>query len=115
MIHQYLDKGKVINTVKLLVRGLMLHEIVHPLYVPTKEKWEVHHPHPCKVHEQPDVIGIYTIEPPITAKVIHDQPHEWIILISQISEWEDSCELSQTTGLNVRLVMLPIHLLLLMP
>ena len=36
----------------------MLHEIVHPLYVPANEKWKVHHPHPSKVHEQPDVIGI---------------------------------------------------------
>ena len=58
MIHQNLDKSKVIHIVKLLLRGLMLHEGVHPLYVPAYEKWEVHHPHPGKVHEQPDVIGI---------------------------------------------------------
>jgi len=36
----------------------MLHESVHPLYVPTNEKREVHRLHPGKVHEQPDVIGI---------------------------------------------------------
>jgi len=58
MIHQNPDKSKVINIVKLLLRGLMLHEIVHPLYVLANEKWDVHHLHPGKVHEQPDVIGI---------------------------------------------------------
>ena len=58
MIHQNPNKSKVVNTVELLLRGLMLHEIFHPLYVPANEKWEVHHPHPGKVHEQPDVIGI---------------------------------------------------------
>jgi len=58
MIHQNPDKSKVINNVKLLLRGLMLHEGVHPLYVPANEKWTVHHLHPGKVREQPDVIGI---------------------------------------------------------
>jgi len=58
MILQNLDNSKVINTVELLLRGLMLHEIVHPLYVLANEKWELHHPNPGKLHEQPDVIGI---------------------------------------------------------
>ena len=58
MIHENPDKSKVINTVKLMMRGLMLHEGVHPLYVAANEKWEVRHPHSGKVHEQPNVIGI---------------------------------------------------------
>jgi len=58
MIHQNLNKSKVINTVKLLLSGLVLHEGVHPLYVPVNEIWDVHHLYPGKVHEQPDVIGI---------------------------------------------------------
>ena len=57
MVYQNPDKGKVIHTIELLSRGLVLHEVPHPLYVPADEKWEVHHPHPGKVHEQPDVIG----------------------------------------------------------
>ena len=93
----------------------MLHEGVHPLYVPTNEIWDVHHPYPGKVHEQPDVIGIQTREPPLTSEILHDQFHEWSIFIFQISEWKDSCELPQETGLNVRLIMLPIHLLFLVP
>jgi len=36
----------------------VLHEGVHPLYVPANEIWDVHHPYPGKVHEQLDVIGI---------------------------------------------------------
>ena len=58
MNHQNLNKRKMINTVKLLLRGFVLHEGVHPLYVPANEIWDVHHPYPGKMHEQLDVIGI---------------------------------------------------------
>jgi len=58
MIHQNPDASNVINTVELLLRGLMLHEFFHPLYVPANEKWEVHRPYSGKVHEQLDVTGI---------------------------------------------------------
>ena len=115
MIYQNPDKSEVIDTVKLLLRGLMHHEGVHPLYIPTYEKWEVHHPHPGKVHEQEDMIGIQSREPPLTAKVFHDQPHEWSILILQVSEGKYSCELIHESGFDVRLIVFPIHLLLLMP
>ena len=66
MIHQNPDKSKVINTVELLLRGIMLHEIFHPLYVFANEKWEVRHTHPGKVHEKPNVIGIKAKKPPLT-------------------------------------------------
>jgi len=115
MIHQNPYKSKVINTIELLLRGLMLHEIFHPLYVPTNEKWEVHHSHHGKVNEQRDVIGIKARKPPLTTEILHDQFHERSILISQKSKWEKSHELPQETGLNVRLIMMPIYLLLLMP
>ena len=105
----------MINTIELLSRGLVLHEIFHPLYVPANEKWEFHHSHPGKLHEQPDVIGIKARKPPLTTEVLHDQFHERSILISQKSEWENSRELTQTTGLNVRLIMMPLRLLLLIP
>ena len=93
----------------------MLHEIFHPLYVPANEKWEVHHSHPGKVHEKPVVISIKARKPPLTTEILHDQFHEWSILIFQKSEWEDSCELPQASGLNVRLIMMSLYLLLLMP
>ena len=115
MIDQNPDKGKVINIVELLSRGLVLHEILHPLYVPTDEKWEVHHLHPGKVHEQPDVIGIRVRKPPLTNEVLHDQFHERGILISQKFEWKNSHEVAQTAVFDVRLIMMPLHLLLLMP
>jgi len=54
-------------------------------------------------------------EPPLTAEVLQDQPHEWSIFIFQISEWKDSCELPQATSLNVRLIMLQINLMFLVP
>jgi len=91
-----------------------LHEVFHLLYVAENEKWEVHHPHPGKVHEKPDVIGIKARKPPLTTEILHGQFHERGILISQKSEWKNSGELVQTTGLNVRLIMMPLHLILLM-
>lgn len=93
MVYQNPDKGKVINIVELLSRGLVLHEIIHPLYVPANEKWEVHHSHPGKVHEQPDVVGIKARKPPLTTEVFHNQFYERSILISQKSEWKNSGEL----------------------
>ena len=73
----------------------MLHGGVHPLYVSTYEKWEIHHPHPGKVHEKADVISIQSREPSLTAEVFHDQSHERSILIFQVSEGKDTCELIQ--------------------
>jgi len=93
----------------------VLHEVFHLLYVNANEKWEVHHPHPGKVHEQPDVIGIKARKPPLTTEVLHDQFHERSILISQKSKWKNSSELAQTAGLNVRLIMMPLHPFLIMP
>jgi len=61
----------------------VLHEVFHLLYVTANEKWEVHHPHPGKVHEKPDVIGIKARKPPLTTAILHDQFHERSIFISQ--------------------------------
>jgi len=93
----------------------VLHEFFHLLYVTTNEKQEVHHPHPVKMHEQPDLIGIKARKPPLTTEILHDQFHEWGILISKKSESKNSGELVQIVGLNVRLIMMPLHLLLIMP
>ena len=105
----------MINTIELLSRGLVLHEIFHPLYVPTNKKWEVHHSHPSKVHEQPDVIGIKARKPPLATEVLHDQFHERGILIFQKSEWKNSREVAQTAIFDVRLIMMSLYLLLLVP
>ena len=93
----------------------MLHEVFHILYVTANEKWEVHHPHLGKVHEQPNVIGIKARKPPLTTEILHDQFHERDILISQKSEWKNYGELVQIDALNVRLIMMPLYLLFLMP
>lgn len=92
----------------------MLREIFHFLYVVTNEKREVHHSHPGKVHEQPDVIGIKARKHPLTTEILHDQFHKQRILIPQKFEWKDSGELAQTTVFDVRLIIMPIQLLLLM-
>ena len=93
----------------------MLHEAFHLLNVVANEKWEAHHLHPGEVHEQLDVIGIEVGKPSLTTEILHDQPHEWGILIPQKSKWKNSGELAQTTLLDVRLIMMPLHLLFLMP
>ena len=105
----------MINTIELLSRGLVLHEIFHPLYVPANEKWEVHHSHPGRVYEQPDVIGIKVRKTPLATKVLHDQFHERGILLFQKSERKNSCEVVQTTVFDVGLIMMPLYLLFLMP
>lgn len=115
MVHQNLDKRKLINTISLLSRGLVLHEFFHLLCVAANEKWEVDHLHLGKVHEKLDVIGIKARKHPLTTEILHDQFHEQGILISQNSKWKNSGELVQTAGLNVRLIIMPLHLPLLMP
>ena len=93
----------------------MLHKVFHLLYVVAHEKWEVHHRHLGEVHEQPDVIDIEARKPSLTTEILHDQSHEWGILIPQKPEWENSGELAQTTVLHIRLIVMPLHLLFLMP
>jgi len=93
----------------------VLHEVFHLLYVVANEKWEVHHLHPGKVHEKPDVIGIEAGKPSLTTEILHDQSHEWGILIPQKFEWKNSGELAQTVVLDVRLIMMPLHLIFLIP
>ena len=87
-----------------------MHEVFHVLNVVANEKWEAHLPHPGEVHEQPHVIGIEAGKPSLTTEILHDQPHEWGILIPQKSEWKNSGELAQTTVLDVGLIVMPLHL-----
>ena len=61
------------------------------------------------------MIGIKVRKPPLATEILHDQSHEWGILIPQKSEWKNSGELAQTSVLDVRLIMMPLHLLFLMP
>jgi len=93
----------------------VLHKVIHLLYFVAHEKWEVHHPHPGEVHEQPDVICIEAGKPFLTTEIFHDQSHEGGILIPKKSEWKDSSELAQIAVIDVRLIMMPLHLLFLMP
>jgi len=93
----------------------VLHKVLHLPYVVVHEKWEVHHPHPGEMHEKPDVICIEAGKPSLTTEIFHDQSCEWAILIPQKPKWKDSSELAQTTVLDVRLIVMPLHLLLLMP
>jgi len=78
----------------------VLHEVFHLIHVVANEKREVHHLHPSKEHEQPDVIDIETGKPSLTTEILHDQFHEWGILIPQKSEWKNSGELAQIVFLD---------------
>ena len=72
MNHQNLDESKMANAIELLFRRLLLHKGGHPLYVPAYEKRNVHHPYPGEMHEQPDVISIYSGEATFTTEILHD-------------------------------------------
>ena len=75
MNHQNLNKSKMIDTVKLLLRYFALYKGGHPLYVLANEIQNVHHPYPGEMHEQPDVISIKVRESSLTAEVFHNQSH----------------------------------------
>ena len=69
------DKRKMINTVEVLLTGLVLHKSGHLLYVSAYEVRNVHHPNPSKMHQQPDVISIQVGEPALTGEILHDEFH----------------------------------------
>ena len=92
-----------------------MHEIFHLLNVIANEKWEAHNLYPGEVHEKEDVIGIKVRKPPLATEILHDQSHEWGILFPQKSEWKNSSELAQAAVLDIRLIVMPLHFLLLMP
>jgi len=75
MNHHNFDERKMINTVELLLRGLVLRKGGHLLYVSAYEIRNVHHPNPGKMHQQPDVISIKVGEPALTAEILHDEFH----------------------------------------
>lgn len=75
MNHLNLNKSKMIDTVKLLLRGFMLYKGGHRLYLLANEIQNVHHLYPGEMHEQPDVVSIKTREPSLAAKIFHDQSH----------------------------------------
>jgi len=72
MHNQNFDKSKMTNAAELLLWGLMLHKGYHPLNVSAYEVWNVHHPYPSEMHEQPDVISIYFGEATFTTEIFHD-------------------------------------------
>jgi len=72
--HNFYER-KMIKTVELLLRGLVLHKSGHLLYVLAYEIRNVHHLHLSKMHQQPDVISIQAGEPALTGEILHDEFH----------------------------------------
>ena len=72
MNNHNLDERKMANAVELLLRGLVLHKGSHPFYISAYEIRNVHYPYPGEMHEQPDVISIYSGEATFTTEILHD-------------------------------------------
>lgn len=53
-----LDQGVMIETAHLLRVWLLLHKMRDLLNIPEQEIRKVQHPHPGKMHEEPDMIGV---------------------------------------------------------
>ena len=70
------DECKVIDIVILLLRSFPLHEGGHLLNIPAHEVREVHHSHPGKIHQQPDMIGIQVRKLALTAKIFDNELHQ---------------------------------------
>ena len=69
------DERKMINTIELLLRGLVLHKSGHLLYISAYEIRNVHHPYRSEMHQQPDVISIQVGELALTGEIFHDEFH----------------------------------------
>jgi len=52
------NERKMIDTIKLLLRSLLLYYGGHLLNILAHEVGEIHHSHPSKVHQKSDMIGI---------------------------------------------------------
>ena len=75
MNNRNLNESKMINTIKLLLKGLVLHKGGNPFYVSAYEIRNVHHSYPSEMHQQPDVISLQAGEPALTGEILHDEFH----------------------------------------
>lgn len=58
MKHNEFDEGTMIEVAHLLMIIFLCHQVCHLLNVPKQEIWDVQHPHPSEMHEQPDMMCI---------------------------------------------------------
>ena len=105
----------MINTVELLLRGLVLHKSGHLLYVSAYQVRNFHHPYLGKMHRQPDVISIQAGESALTGEILHDEFHQRSILILEEPKRKHSLELSQKTRFDVWFIVLLVNFLPLIP
>ena len=75
MYHNDFDECIMINVVMLLLRSLLLHEGIHPLYVSAHEVWNIHQSHPREMHQEFDMVCIKARESTLTAEVSNDEFH----------------------------------------
>jgi len=61
LMHDHnLDQSIMVDAPMLLFWALSLQQGHHPLNIPAHEKWYVHHPYLCEMHQQTDMVRIQT-------------------------------------------------------
>ena len=86
MKHNHLYPRIMIKTAHLLRIWIFLYKVSHLLNIPEHEIREVQHPHPCKMHEKSDVIGVYSRKSALTCEIFHDDSNHGGILVFKESE-----------------------------
>jgi len=100
-----LDKRIMINTSHLLRVWLLLQKMSHLLNVPGQEIRKVQHPHPGKMHEKPDVIGVQLGESALTSEIFLDDFYHGEILVFKKSERKESLHLISILGFDIRFII----------
>ena len=77
------DQGVMVDVVHLLRVWLLLHKLIHLINVSKQKVWEVKHFHPCKVHEELDVVGVQPGKYALASEIFDDDSHQGDILFSR--------------------------------
>ena len=110
-----LDQGVMIYVVHLLRVWLLLHKVSHLINVSKQKVGEVQHLHPCKVHEEPNMVSIQPGKYALTSEIFDDNPHQRNIPILQKFKGERPLHLVSVLRLDVRLIVMLIKVLRLVP
>jgi len=73
----------MIYVVHLLMVWLLLHKVSHLINDSKQKVGEVQHLHPCKVHEELDMLSVQPGKYALTSEIFYDGPHKGTYLFSR--------------------------------
>ena len=109
------DQGVMVDAIHMLRVWILLHKASHLINVSKQKVWEVQHFHPCKVHEETDVVSVQPGKSTLTSEIFDDDPHQGDIPVLKKFEREKPLHLTSMLRFNVRLIIMLIKILSLIP